>query len=74
VGVISSAIAGVLAGLVAVQLGIGLGLAIVLGIVVFGVAVASMMLYGLREYRLFIARVAREHGVDIGSLRTPSDQ
>jgi hypothetical protein len=73
VGVISSAIAGVLAGLVAVQLGMVLEAAIVIGIAAFVVAVTSMMLYGLREYRLFVARVAREHGVDIGTLRTPSD-
>jgi hypothetical protein len=71
--VISSALAGVMAGLVAVQLGIGLEAAIVVGIAVFGVAVGSTLLYGLREYRLFVARVAREHGVDLDSLQTPGD-
>ena len=65
VGVISSAIAGVMAGLLTVQLGTGLELGVAAGIVAFLAAVTLMMLYGIREYRAFIARAEREHGIDV---------
>jgi hypothetical protein len=68
VAVIASVLAGIIGGLLAVEAGAQVGIAIGGGIAVFLVACASMLYYGVRQYRGFIARLAREHLVDLTSV------
>jgi hypothetical protein len=35
--------------------------------VVFVVSLGAMLNYGLRQYRLFVARLVRDHGIELES-------
>jgi hypothetical protein len=64
VAVISSAIAGTIGGLITVQVGMDAALAIAIGIVVFVLVTATLLAYGLREYRRYVDRVMRSRGIE----------
>jgi hypothetical protein len=65
VAVIASVLAGIIGGLVAVEAGAGVAFAIGAGVVVFAVSLAAMLQYALREYRRFVARLIRDHGIEL---------
>jgi hypothetical protein len=65
VAVIASVLAGIIGGLVAVKAGAQVAPSLAVGIVVFAVSLGAMLQYGLRQYRLFMDRLAREHGIEL---------
>jgi hypothetical protein len=65
VAVIASVLAGIIGGLVAVEAGAPVAPSLGVGIVVFVVSLWAMLNYGLRQYRLFIARLVRDHGIEL---------
>jgi hypothetical protein len=67
VAVIASVLAGIIGGLVAVEAGAPVALSLGAGVVVFVVSLVAMLYYGLRQYRLFVARLVRDHGIELQS-------
>jgi hypothetical protein len=65
VAVIASAIAGIIGGLVSVQIGLEMGIASIAGVIIFVVACALMLLYGLREYNKHLRIMAREYNIPL---------
>jgi len=65
VAVIASVLAGIIGGLLAVEAGAQVAPAVGVGVVVFVAACGAMLSYGVREYRRFVARLIREHGIEL---------